>query len=129
MMSNAGKYDELLHNGKNMILYLQLRLLIKKGYKIMKLKNFLIGLLMLAGVVVMFVAMPKQANAAADGNAVKQYATTVVGESNVKLGKYVVESSESANSPFVNFIGFDSEPLWQVYKKSIRKHHRNHHGN
>src|SRR5699024_9614199 len=129
MMSNAGKYDELLHNGKNMILYLQLRLLIKEGYKIMKLKNFLIGLLMLAGVVVMFVAMPKQANAAADGNAVKQYATTVVGESNVQLGKYVVESSESANSPFVNFIGFDSEPLWQVYKKSIRKHHRNHHGN
>ncbi|MEK3549135.1 hypothetical protein [Lactobacillus crispatus] len=95
----------------------------------MKSKNFLIGLLMLAGVVVMFVAMPKQANAAADGNAVKQYATTVVGESNVQLGKYVVESSESANSPFVNFIGFDSEPLWQVYKKSIRKHHRNHHGN
>lgn len=40
MMSNAGKYDELLHNGKNMILYLQLRLLIKEGYKIMKLKNF-----------------------------------------------------------------------------------------
>lgn len=123
------KYDELLHNGKNMILYLQLRLLIKEGYKIMKLKNFLIGLLMLAGVMVMFVAMPKQANAAADGNVVEQYATTVVSEPNVQLGKYVVETSESTNSPFVNLIGFDSEPFWQVYKKSIRKHHRHHHGN
>ncbi|MYN54185.1 hypothetical protein BHU41_06740 [Lactobacillus crispatus] len=95
----------------------------------MKSKNFLIGLLMLAGVVVMFVAMPKQANASADGNVVEQYATTVVSEPNVQLGKYVVETSESTNSPFVNLIGFDSEPFWQVYKKSIRKHHRHHHGN
>lgn len=95
----------------------------------MKSINFLIGLLMLAGVVVMFVAMPKQANASADGNVVEQYATTVASEPNVQLGKYVVESSESANSPFVNLIGFDSEPFWQVYKKNIRKHHRHHHGN
>lgn len=128
-MSNTGKYDVLFHNDENMISYLQLHLLIRERYKIMKLKNFLIGLLMLAGVVVMFVAMPKQANASADGNVVEQYATTVVSEPNVQLGKYVVETSESTNSPFVNLIGFDSEPFWQVYKKSIRKHHRHHHGN
>ncbi len=29
-MSNTGKYDELFHDGKNMILYLQLHLLIKE---------------------------------------------------------------------------------------------------
>ena len=59
----------------------------------MKLKKNIIGLLMLAGVVVMFVVMPKQANAAADGNVVEQYATTVVSESNMKLN----------GSPFINF--------------------------
>ena len=34
----------------------------------MKLKRIGIGLLMFAGVVAIFVAMPKQANAASDGN-------------------------------------------------------------
>lgn len=76
----------------------------------MKLKNFLIGLLMLAGVVVMFVAMPKQANASADGNVVEQYATTVASESNMKLNE----------NPFINFTRTvpGTTNLWRiVYNK------------
>lgn len=120
-MSNAGKYDELLHNGKNMILYLQLRLLIKEGYKIMKLKNFLIGLLMLAGVVVMFVAMPKQANAAADGNAVKQYATTVASESNMNFKGNIAEEN---TNPFVSFVREipGTTNWWHVLYNKWRRH-------
>mgnify|MGYP001624087273 FL=1 len=68
----------------------------------MKLKKIWTGLLMLAGVVVMFVAMPKQVNAASDGNVVEQYATAVVSEQNMKLGENVVDSSAAIN-PFVNF--------------------------
>ena len=121
MMSNAGKYDELLHNGKNMILYLQLRLLIKKGYKIMKLKNFLIGLLMLAGVVVMFVAMPKQANAAADGNVGEQYATTVASESNMNFKGNIAEEN---TNPFVSFVREipGTTNWWHVLYNKWRRH-------
>ena len=120
-MSNAGKYDELLHNGKNMILYLQLRLLIKKGYKIMKLKNFLIGLLMLAGVVVMFVAMPKQANAAADGNVGEQYATTVASESNMNFKGNIAEEN---TNPFVSFVREipGTTNWWHVLYNKWRRH-------
>lgn len=121
MMSNAGKYDELLHNGKNMILYLQLRLLIKEGYKIMKLKNFLIGLLMLAGVVVMFVAMPKQANAAADGNVGEQYATTVASESNMNFKGNIAEEN---TNPFVSFVREipGTTNWWHVLYNKWRRH-------
>lgn len=60
----------------------------------MKLKKIWIGLLMFAGVVAIFVAMPKQANAASDGNVSEQYATAVISEQNVKLGENVVGSNE-----------------------------------
>lgn len=121
MMSNAGKYDELLHNGKNMILYPQLRLLIKERHKIMKLKNFLIGLLMLAGVVVMFVAMPKQANASADGNVVEQYATTVASESNMNFKGNIAEEN---TNPFVSFVREipGTTNWWHVLYNKWRRH-------
>ncbi|WP_405316127.1 hypothetical protein [Lactobacillus helveticus] len=91
-------------------------------------KKIGIGLLMLAGAVAMLMAIPKQVSAASNGRSVsEQYATAVVDEYNVSLGKYVVDSSTT--DPYVNLIGFDSEPLWQAYKNSMRKHHRKHHDN
>ena len=115
------KYDVLFHNDENMISYLQLHLLIKERHKIMKSKNFLIGLLMLAGVVVMFVAMPKQANASADGNVVEQYATTVASESNMNFKGNIAEEN---TNPFVSFVREipGTTNWWHVLYNKWRRH-------
>ena len=84
-----------------MILYLRIMIIDERGIN-NEIEKIWTGLLMFAGVVVMFVAMPKQVNAASDGNVVEQYATAVVSEQNMKLGENVVDSSAAIN-PFVNF--------------------------
>ncbi|MEK3544854.1 hypothetical protein [Lactobacillus crispatus] len=87
----------------------------------MKSKNFLIGLLMLAGVVVMFVAMPKQANASADGNVVEQYATTVASESNMNFKGNIAEEN---TNPFVSFVREipGTTNWWHVLYNKWRRH-------
>ena len=122
-MSNAGEYDDLLIGGLKCDIILPITFIGKNRYKIMKLKRIGIGLLMFAGVVAIFVAMPKQANAASDGNVSEQYATAVISEQNVKLGENVVGSNENA-SPFVNFTREipGTTNWWHVLYNKWRRH-------
>lgn len=62
-----------------MILYLRIMIIDERGIN-NEIEKIWIGLLMFAGVVAIFVAMPKQANAASDGNVSEQYATAVISE-------------------------------------------------
>ena len=105
-----------------MILYLRIMIIDERGIN-NEIEKIWIGLLMFAGVVAIFVAMPKQANAASDGNVSEQYATAVISEQNVKLGENVVGSNENA-SPFVNFTREipGTKNWWHVLYNKWRRH-------